>query len=361
MESIKDLLIALQRTPDFLKFEIEDLIEKIKNHKDYDLIKERFEKLHHKTNYIMMGADFSAQEPRMLASLSGDERMIQTYLNGEDLYCAIASASFGVPYEDCKEFYPDGTTNKEGKERRSSAKKIVLGVMYGRGIRSIAEQLGTTPDKAKEIHDKVLENYPKVKEFMESSKKMAKELGYVTTLLGRRRRLPDYQLPLVEARLLEDTNFNPFFEDFIVDNDKGELVQQYINALSKAYGFANKDKIKKQALADGIELHDNGGYIADAERQILNSRIQGSAADQSKVTMIAISNDPLLKKLGFRLLLQIHDEMIGECPEENAKECAERFQYLMEHSFDAYMKIPSKCDVSITREWYGDELDINNL
>ena len=73
----------------------------------------------------------------------GDSQMYDVFMAGKDLYSEIASKAFNVPYEECKEFRPDGTTNKDGKERRSQAKSILLGVLYGRGVDSIAEQLKT--------------------------------------------------------------------------------------------------------------------------------------------------------------------------------------------------------------------------
>ena len=76
---------------------------------------------------ILLSSDFSQQEPRSLASLSGDEKMQEAYFTGKDLYSTMASEIYKVPYEDCREFYPDGTTNKEGKKRRSATKSILLG------------------------------------------------------------------------------------------------------------------------------------------------------------------------------------------------------------------------------------------
>ena len=103
-------------------------------------------------------------------------------MEGKDLYSEIASKAFNVPYEDCKEFREDGTTNKQGKERRTQAKSILLGVLYGRGEASIAEQLGVSTKKAKEIKDSVFNGFPAIKRFEEDSLDMAYEAGYVTTV-----------------------------------------------------------------------------------------------------------------------------------------------------------------------------------
>ena len=74
--------------------------------------------------------------------------------------------------------------------------------------------------------------------------------------------------------------------------------------------------------------------------------------------MIKIANDPELNRLGFRMLLQIHDELIGECPRENAKEAGTRFKYLMEHAMDGILSVPSKCDLEYTERWYGEEIEV---
>ena len=78
----------------------------------------------------------------------------------------------------------------------------------------------------------------------------------------------------------------------------------------------------------------------------------------SKLAMILVGNDKRLKELGFRLLIPVHDELIAECPEENAKECSERFALLMSKAAESGLSIPIQCDVEITREWYGDSINV---
>ena len=120
-----------------------------------------------------------------MAQLCGDEKMLEAYRQGKDLYAEIASFSFNTTYNNCLEFRPDGTTNPDGKARRSQAKSILLGVLYGRGVPSIAEQLGTTTKKAQEIKDSVFRGFPAIKQFEEDSLYMAQNYGFVTTLWGR--------------------------------------------------------------------------------------------------------------------------------------------------------------------------------
>ena len=120
--------------------------------------------------------------------------------------------------------------------------------------------------------------------------------------------------------------------------------------------FSQKRAVFEEAAKEGIHIIDNGGKIADASRQCVNARIQGSAADMSKLAMILVNNDTKLKELGFRLLIPVHDELIGECPEENAKQCADRFAQLMSEAAKSRLDMPIKCDVEITKAWYGESV-----
>lgn len=322
--------------------------------------------------YVLMSSDYSQQEPKVMTQMCGDPKMIDAYKRGKDLYAEIAALSFNTTYENCLEFREDGTTNKEGKERRSQAKSILLGVLYGRGVPSIAEQLGTTTKKAQAIKDSVFKGFPAIPKFEKDSLKMAEELGYVTTLWGRKRRLPDLQLPEFEFTWKDgvppDDDLLDFDSELDFDEKTGmpipqeyevpeELQNKYIRRLQNCWG-KEKQQIFAQAANEGIIIKDNGGKIADAERQCVNARIQGSAADMSKLAMILVGNDKKLKELGFRLLIPVHDELIAECPEENAKECAERFAMLMSKAAESKLTIPIKCDVSVTKRWYDEELQI---
>lgn len=311
--------------------------------------------------YVLMSSDYSQQEPKVMTQMCGDPKMIQAYQEGKDLYAEIAALSFNTSYDNCLEFRPDGTTNPEGKSRRSQAKSILLGVLYGRGVPSIAEQLGTTTEKAQRIKDSVFKGFPAIPQFEEDSLKMAEELGYVTTLWGRKRRLPNLQLPEFEFKWKDGANPSDDILDFGDDGSGEEEVPEYTcrryeRLLRNARPW-DRRKIFEKANAEGIWVIDNGTKIADAQRQCVNARIQGSAADMSKLAMIKVGKDKRLKELGFRLLIPVHDELIAECPEENVKECSERFAKLMSEAAESKLTIPIKCDVSITRCWYGEELN----
>ena len=281
---------------------------------------------------------------------------------GKDLYSEIASKAFNKPYDECKEFNEDGTTNKEGKARRTQAKSILLGVLYGRGVNSIAEQLHCTPEKAQKIKDSVFKGFPAIKQFEADSLQMAKDIGYVTTVAGRKRRLPELQLDEYEFSWKDgvspDTDLLDF--DSEVEQEIPErTIRKYLTRLHNC-NFKDKSKIIKQASEEGIKIVDNGGKIADATRQCVNSRIQGSAADLTKLAMIGLDNNKRLKELGFRLLIQVHDEIIAECPKENAEECSRLLAETMSKSAEKILEMPIKCDVEITDAWYGNRIDIGN-
>lgn len=315
--------------------------------------------------YVLMSSDYSQQEPKVMTQMCQDPKMIQAYKEGKDLYAEIAALSFNTTYDNCLEFRPDGTTNPEGKNRRSQAKSILLGVLYGRGVPSIAEQLGTTAKKAQAIKDSVFKGFPAIPRFEEDSIAMAQEFGYVTTLWGRKRRLHDLQLPEYEFKWkngappdddvldFDDMNTPEYNTSEVPD----EVQDYYLDKLTNCR-WQEKQKIKDEALAEGIIIIDNGGKIADASRQAVNSRIQGSAADMTKLAMILVGNNARLKELGFRLLIPVHDELIGECPEENAKECKKLFADLMAEAAKSKLEIPIKCDVEVTKQWYGTEVKL---
>ena len=315
--------------------------------------------------YVILSCDYSGQEVRVTAHLSNDEKMIKAYEDGKDVYVEIASLAFGVPYEDCLEERPDGTKNPEGKERRGAAKKIVLGVLYGRGIPSIAEQLGVSVSEAQSIYDTVLEKFEGLAQFIEDSEDMARELGYVDTIWGRRRQLPDMQLPQFEFNYKDGItpDFDPLSDDFDEELSTEvplELVKKYTNQLLNCRSYKQKERIKEQIRSNGITIKDNGAYIAQAQRQCVNARVQGSSADLTKLAQILIYNNKELRDLGFRMLIPVHDEILAECPKENVKRCAELMSELMLYA-GKDLCVPLSCDTEVFNSWYGPKLDIETL
>ena len=310
--------------------------------------------------YYMLSCDYSAQEPRLTAQMCKDEKMIKAYKEGKDLYCEIASIAFGVPYEECMEFRPDGTKNPEGKERRGQAKTIVLGVCYGRQIESIAKQLNVTKNKAQEIYNKIMAAFPGLHKFMVDSQNMARELGYVTTQWGRKRRLGDMQLPLYEFSVdsSKSSNFDPLFDSEYTSNELTDAeIISYTNQLNNCRGWKQKQNLLEQMAKEGIKVKDNTMKIADAERQCVNSRIQGSASDLTKIAIKLLGTNEELKQLGFQLLLYVHDEIIGQFPRQNAKRVKQLVEKCMVDA-GIGLDIPLVCDTEITNGWYHAPVEI---
>nr|DAZ48710.1 MAG TPA: DNA polymerase [Caudoviricetes sp.] len=311
---------------------------------------------------VIIGGDFSQQEPRCLAHMSGDKHMIQAYLDGKDLYSTIASKLYNQPYEECKEFRPDGTVNPEGKNRRSSVKPILLGIMYGRGVTSIAEQMNISKEEAQQVINDFYDQFPNVKGFVDFAQENARTYGFVETAWGRKRRLPNMQLDPIEITVenpnLVDT-FNPLdFTGGSTTEVSDEVYFKYLKLMRKAFGKEAKEKIKQMAKDEGYKLVDNGGYIADAQRQCVNSIIQGSAADMTKIAMIQIHDNKRLQELGYKLIIPVHDEVLGVCPKENAEEVRDILEHIMVHVVDGIFEIPMKTDIEVTYRWYGEGIEI---
>lgn len=247
--------------------------------------------------YKLVGGDFSQIEPCVLAFLSGDESMINAYKEGKDLYAIMGSQVYQLPYEDCREFYPDGTVNAEGKHRRTTMKSVLLGIMYERGATAIGEQFNKSAEWAQQLIDNFYKSFPKINQYRLKIENMAETYGYVTTITGRKRRLPDMQL-----------------ED--------------------------KDDYRYQ----------------EAHRQSLNSVIQGSSADIMKLSMIAIYNDPRYKALDCHMIITVHDELIMEVPEDHIKEGAELLVGTMKRVGHSLIDLPMSVDAEVNDYWYGENL-----
>ena len=292
----------------------------------------------------------------MLAHYSNDEHMIDAYKQGKDLYASIASKVYHNNYEDNREFRPDGTINPEGKKRRTSVKSLLLGIMYGMSTPSIAAQLGCDIKEAENIKQGFFKEFPKVNNWINETQKFAKSAGYVEDAWGRRRRLPDIMRQKYEVY---DNNinrsFNPLLNTSGINHDySSEILEDYIIRLNKSRSKRESDSIKAQAQKDNIKIKDNSGFVAQAERQCVNARIQGGAASMSKRAMINVFNNKELKDLGFRLLIVVHDEIIGECPEENSEKCKELLSKVMIDSALPEVKVPMKCDTDSFNSWYED-------
>ena len=313
---------------------------------------------------VLISCDYSQQEPRILAHVSGDEHLIQAYQQGKDLYAQMASMVFHKTYEQCSEHLPDGSINKEGKRLRGQMKAIVLGVMYSKEPPSIAEDLKISIDEAQNLYDTFFKRFPKVKKYLDDTQKFARENGYVKTLWGRKRRLPDMMLPEYEisyadGRMAE--NFDPM--DFSGGEQKVTEVSsaekaRIIKELKSARGFKSKMFVLKRWADKGYKVVDNTRKIAEATRQCVNSVIQGSAADMTKAASVICYNDPRLRKIGAHIVLWVHDETISSAPEEYAAEACEYISENMKKAA-ARLCVPMKCDCEVMRAWNGPSVDVS--
>lgn len=308
-----------------------------------------------------------AQEPRITAFVSNDSKMIDAFKNGRDIYASIASVAFNLPYERCLEFHPvTGEYQADGKERRGQAKLIVLGICYGRSVPSIADQLFghrndmSDDDKVKaaqNIYDAVIKAFPKLNAAMLNAQQMARKQGYVETILGRRRHLPDMQLPEFEFIPLKGY-INPDIDplDLSTLSEQNTIPTRIVNALMQEFKsykyFGQIARRTKELYEQHIKVINNRPKINDAKRQCLNSTIQGSAADQTKLAMIMLENSPEWKAIGGRLILPVHDELIAEVPMDKWKEGGRILSAKMVEAA-SFLPFPSKCDVTTTLRWYG--------
>lgn len=316
----------------------------------------------------------SAQEPRLTAQYAQDKNMIDAYSHGKDLYSVIASKSFGYSYEDCLEFYPEGTeilfegknvicgkkthTNEEGKKRRTMAKSILLGILYGRGAKSVGEQINKSKEEAQEIINSFYEAFPDVKKWIDETMENAHKYGYVEDVAGRRRRLPDILLDKYEfEEINKKVTFNPIlFTSGELNSIDSTVLDKYKRLLSNAKYKRDIDNVKKLAESENLHIHDNSGYIAQAERQAVNSRVQGGAATLTKCALLDIYNNQELKDLGAKIINTVHDEILLEVPEENSDRCAELLSSLMINSAKKYVRdVPMSVDTYCVDAWYEDE------
>ena len=213
----------------------------------------------------------------MLAHIADDPIMKRAFLEGEDIHTVTASQVFGVPVEFVT------------PQMRSHAKAVNFGIVYGISAFSLSEDIHVSQKEAQGYIDSYLEKYSGVRRYMEEIKEKARQDGYVTTLWGRRRSLPE----------LKSKNFN-----------------------IRSFG----------------------------ERLALNTPIQGTAADIIKAAMVAVARRLKKEGLQARLLLQVHDELIIEAPEEEARQVSALLKEEMEGAFPLSVRLTA--DVSQGGSWY---------
>lgn len=220
----------------------------------------------------LIGIDYSQIELRLLAHFSQDSVLVDAFKHDKDIHMQTAIALFG---------------EEEAKSKRSVAKTVNFGLLYGMGQKKLSETIGTTTKEAKEIIEKYFESFPTVRSYFRSIVDSSKEFGYVETLLKRRRYF-DYE------------NATPMFK-------------------------------------------------AAYERESVNSVFQGSASDLIKLSMNQIDRVIKDERLNAKMLLQIHDELIFEVDENEAESLGNRFKDIMENIM--VLKIPLKASMNIGSNW----------
>lgn len=300
--------------------------------------------------------------------VSQDTKMVEGFKAGQDAYAMIASVSFNKPYEECLEFHPETHEYQpDGKERRTEAKSVLLGVLYGRSIPSIGDQLYSTRDDmtdeqktkaAQKVYDAVMAAFPGLRNFMIATQQKAKALGYTETILGRRRHVPDMQLEEFEFKPMKGY-INPDIDPLDINtlNQKDEIPERIVNQLKKEFAsykyFGQIAKRTKELYEEEhIRVINNRPKINDATRQCVNSVVQGSAADLTKMAILELENDEGWKRIGGKLLLPVHDELIAEVPMEYMKEGEKILADCMCRAAD-FMPFEITCDVETTFRWYG--------
>lgn len=227
------------------------------------------------------------------------------------------------------------------------------------GASTLAKRINKTNQEAQEIFDNFFRSFPKVEELINSSKEFLRTHGYVEDWAGRRRHLTDYFLMPYEAKYKNEeeliaNTFNPIIgcENRPLMDDK---LASWITKAKATRSNKDFDKLAQEAIKDGVILTANTGRIAQAERQCLNARIQGSAASLTKLAMIQIHNSQELKDIDAKLVMTIHDEVMLECPALYAEQASEILPRIMIEAAAPYISIPMKCDPAVESRWYTSE------
>ncbi len=226
--------------------------------------------------HVLMAADYSQIELRIIAALSKDEGMLAAFLNNEDIHQATAAKVFNVPHEEVT------------RTQRGNAKTVNFGIIYGVSAFGLSQQTDLNRTEAKELIDTYYATYPKLRNYIHEQVDFARDNGYVTTVLGRRRYLKD------------------------------------INS--------------QNALVRGA-----------AERNAVNAPIQGSAADIIKLAMIAIQSKLESENWKAKMLLQVHDELVFDVPKEEVEALQKMVKNEMENAFS--LDVPLVVDMGIGTNW----------
>ena len=227
--------------------------------------------------HILLAADYSQIELRLIAELSGDEAMLSAFQDGLDIHAATASKIFNVPLEEVS------------REMRSNAKTVKFGIIYGVSAFGLSQQTNLSRTESKEVIDSYFKTYPGIKKYMDENIEQAREKGYVTTILGRK-------------RILRDINSR--------------------NAIVRGH----------------------------AERNAINTPVQGSAADMIKLAMININKEMERRELKSLMTLQVHDELVFDALKSELDELTALVIEEMEKALPG-LKVPIIAEVGTGENW----------
>lgn len=321
-----------------------------------------------RTRYAIVGGDYSQQEPRLLAHLSNEESLKQNYAEGKDLYATIGSFIFHKDYWECMEHWEDGSPNPVGKDRRKKCKAIVLGISYGMGPKLLSSMLNVSIDECKAILDEFYKMFPAILEFTKQNEIDAREKGFVEDYIGRRRHLPDAGLPemsfkqrntvITNADVFMDCDIHSCQIDVYDDSINNQWLKKWedYSKNSRKRQSETKADFKELAKSQNIEVRDNGAFISKTMTQCTNARIQGSAATLTKKAMVSIYNNEEMNKLGFKLLVPVHDELLGECPIKNAELIEQKLAESMIEAAKPECSVNMKVDTYVVNHWYADDI-----
>ena len=211
--------------------------------------------------------------------------------------------------------------------------------------------------KAQKVYDSVLNAFPQLRTLMISAQNSAKKQGYVETILGRRRHIPDMQLPEFEFIAMPGY-VNPDIDplDISTLDNKATIPDRIVKSLTEEFKsykyFGQIARRTKELYEEKIKVINNRSKITDASRKCVNSIVQGSAAEMTKMAILSLESNPEWKEMGGRLLVPVHDELICEVPIDKWKEGGDLLSKIM---CDAgrFLPFPIKCDVTTTLRWYG--------
>jgi len=229
-------------------------------------------------NHLLVSADYSQIELRIVAAISGDENMCEAFRTGKDIHTATAAKVFNVPETEVS------------KEMRYKAKSVNFGIIYGQGAFGLSENLGISRTEAKEIIDNYKKQFPRIQQYMDDTVAFAKTNGYVQTLMGRKRWLKD----------IGSANFT-------------------------VRGFA--------------------------ERNAINSPIQGTAADMIKLAMISISKAIQKANLQSKMLLQVHDELVFDVPKSELETIKPIILNCMQNALVLPNEVPTDAELGFGNNW----------